>query len=267
MIFKFYFLLLAAGIGVVFAVPCPDASLTFYRLPSEFGGGGDYQDGSACSVGQLNYWNFRFGRISDAGPITSSDIMIKPNPQNNGLMFYPTPSNDLFNGRVITTREQYYITYTFDPPPIIAGDELFLDPPDSIITVSKWGCADTTFNQNTTLASLKGEALTSYEMKFKCLNDTNPYFLQVNPQNLTDTVSLSQLASFVNVRIVIDLIPNCTVIADVRTCGFITGLDAIGGQTSVVPEPGFVLPLAAGTVGLFGVLLRRRRKANALLAR
>lgn len=221
--------------------------MSFYE--DEFG------DGAACKSGGLNFFSFFFTQLpvngQKLGTITEADIMVRPSIFGIGLDFYGTTPT-VFN-REITNPERYYISYVVDPPPIVAGDEMRLDPPTGPITVSRWTCPDTNgFNNATNVSNTLNLLNTSSygDTTFQCLDGSNPYFLQVDTSSaaaLEDSVTFDQLAVSVVVRMVIDLRP-----------GTIKGLDGIVALNHVVPEPGAFLPLAAGVLGI-GFYVRRRR--------
>ncbi|MDX2269007.1 MAG: hypothetical protein NW208_12930 [Bryobacter sp.] len=241
--------LLLAAVAIGFsptaqASTCPEASLDFYR--------DNFPDGFACSNGVLNYYNFQFVKLSSAGPVTANDIIVRPSATGVGIDFRGLTSTT-FN-RTITEREQYFISYTVDPPPIIAGDEMRLNPPTGPMYVSRWTCPDDIFNQAIPVSNIVGDAVNTYSTAFECLSDEspNPFFLQVTSDtgvaaDLSESVTYPELANFVSVRMIIDLLP-----------GEIVGLTAVVTGTEVVPEPAAFLPLGAGVAGLV-LLIRRRR--------
>lgn len=240
--------------------PCPQASLSVYQ---------GFIEGNACSMGPLNFYGFGFMQLpvnSSPAPVngllpgylTASDILVRPSQFGIGLDFVGL-NPQVFN-RDILIPERYYITYTVDPPPIVAGDEMRLDPPIGPITVTRWTCADTGgFNNSVSVKNTLNNLnpLQYSATTFSCLDDSKPtpYFIQADgldntPPELEDSVTYARLAKHVVVRMVIDLRP-----------GNIKGLDGIVALTNVVPEPGAFVPLAAGIVGL-GLYARRRRAAH-----
>lgn len=269
---------------IAFATQCPTNTLDYYRLPSDppYNGGG-YTDGFGCTNGGLTYTNFAFreliapGNSAITGNIKATDIIVGPTSiPDPGLPSFGIPPTcagcsglDFFGAtasvfnRLITVPERYFISYTVDPPPVVAGDELFLDPPTGPITVSKWGCRDDGFF--TSASALTGLTVAQYSTAFQCLRAGNdPYFLQVTPPNLQEQIVFPTLAALVNVRIVIDLIPapGCSP-TNLSACTSVSGLEGIGGRVqTIVPEPAFVLPLAAGLAGLV-LAVNRRRKTSA----
>lgn len=240
--------------------PCPQASLSIYQ---------GFIEGNACSMGPLNFYGFGFMQLPvNASPapvggllpgyLTASDIIVRPSQFGIGLDFVGL-NQQVFN-RDILIPERYYITYTVDPPPIVAGDEMRLDPPIGPITVTRWTCPDTGgFNNSASVKNTLNYLNPSQysATTFSCLDDSKPtpYFIQADgldntPPELEDSVTYDQLAKHVVVRMVIDLRP-----------GNIRGLDGIVALTNVVPEPGSLVPLAAGILGL-GLYVRRRRAAQ-----
>jgi hypothetical protein len=231
------------------AAACPTASLAFYQLK--------YIGGLGCTSGELTFFGFGFAQLDvngqQLGAIDSFDIMVRPSSTGIGLDFYGV-TDDVFN-RTFTDPERYYITYTVDPPPIVAGDELRLDPPTGPVTVSRWTCPDTNgfdpANVNTVLNNLD---MSQYSSAFKCFDNSNPYFLQVDTSSLDAldaSVSFDQLAASVVVRMVIDFRE-----------GTVDELEAIVSNTNVVPEPAAFVPMAAGVAGLIAYVRRRRKMLN-----
>ncbi len=235
---------LAASSTVALAGPCATNTLAFYR--------DTHFDGNACSNGNLFFFNFVFAQISGPANVNANSIVVSPSTAGIGLDFSGT-TESIFN-RVVTEREQYYISYTVDPPPVVAGDDLYLDPPTGPIVVSRWTCPDDVFNQSVGFMSLSGLATASYSTTFQCLNrgeGSAPFFIQATSGSedaLRDSVTYPNLASSVTVRMVIDLFP-----------GVHTGLEAIQATQQVVPEPAAFLPLAAGVAGLVAFVRRRRK--------
>ncbi len=238
-----------------YATPCPSQTLQFYRQ--------EFNDGASCSNGTLNFFNFTFAKISTAGTVTAEDIIVKASANGIGLDFAGNPDSPfgldaqglpaVFN-RSVTEREQYFISYIVDPPPVIAGDELLLDPPTGPFYVTRLTCPDDIFDQKIDRNIIRGQAVTTYQTLYQCLKEDSrtPFQVQATSAtglsaDLSDSVAYPELANFVHVRMIIDLFP-----------GEHTGLEAIVTGTTVVPEPGAFLPLAAGVAGLIVVLRRRK---------
>lgn len=234
-----------------------DCPATLTPLSAYYG----YFDGNACTAGPLNFYNFGFMPLAvganPLGQITANDILVRPSAFGVGLDFVGARA-DVFN-RSIAYPERYYLTYSVDPPPIVAGDELRLDPPIGPITVSRWTCADQNgfFNGSTVASLVAGkEPLQFTASTFECnsVAKPTPYFIQADgiPETLPKvdaSVTFDNLAAFVVVRMIIDLRPG----DPIREFGGLVSL------SNVVPEPGAFLPLAAGVFGL-AVYVRRRRK-------
>lgn len=228
-------------------------------------------------MGPLNFYGFGFMQLPvngsptplvAGGPLpgylTASDIIVRPSQFGIGLDFIgATP--EVFN-REILIPERYYITYTVDPPPIVAGDELRLDPPIGPVTVSRWTCPDTEGFDNAISVKNAVNGLEPSQFSattFQCLDDSKPtpYFLQADgldstAPGLEASLTFNELARSVVVRMIIDLRP-----------GNITGLDGIVSLSPVVvPEPAAFVPLAAGVAGLaFYVRRRRARQKSKML--
>jgi hypothetical protein len=233
-------LLMAAVASSASAATCVTETLAYYEA--------NYGALTPCTLGPLSYFSFDFAKLSTFGTVTANDILITPDPGTNSLLFSGT-SASTFNHTVnVGEREQYLLAYVIDPPPIVAGDDLSLDPPSGPIFVSRWSCTNQPFDTTPSAASITGIPVSSYSTAYKCLNDgSNPYFLQVSPTTiLSQSVTFDLPAYYVFSRMAIDLLP-----------GEITGLDAIVAQANVVPEPGMFIPVAAGLAGL--LFFRKRR--------
>ncbi len=220
------------------AAPCITQSLDYYK--------NNYGELTPCSSGDLTYYGFDFAKLSAPGSITALDIIVTPDPGNNTLVFSGANASTFNHFIAAGQREQYLLSYIIDPPPIVAGDDLSLDPPSGPIYVSRWSCAGTPFNQSPSAGSIAGMDPSSYSSAYTCLDSSTPYFIQVSPETqLSASVDFNPAVTFVFARMAIDLLP-----------GNVTGLDAIVSQTSIVPEPGTAV-LAAIT--LAGLAFFRRR--------
>ncbi len=215
--------------------------------------------GGACNIGNLTYSKFFFTELkvtpssSLTGSITADDLIIVPVQSTNS--FNILPSDLSFFNRVITVPERYLITYNVDPPPIIAGDRLDLDPPVGSIYGTKWGCIDSDFTPSipisTALQNAGGPSGYS-DSTFSCgPSATKPYILKTNGTSSTfEFVSASivfdEPAAVLNIRLVLDFLP-----------GTISGFEGIQQPVATtIPEPStFAL---AGLV-LAGVALKRFR--------
>ena len=226
----------------VFSATCIPETLSYYKT--------NYGELNACTSGNLNFFSFDFSKLSTYGAVTANDIFITPDPSQNTLLFNGV-SASTFNHTVLAGQaEQYLISYVIDPPPIVAGDDLTLDPPTGPIYVSRWSCTDQPFSQFPTPSSIAGVAPTSYATNsFECLNAANPYFIQVSPlTQLSASVTFAVPARYVFTRMAIDLLP-----------GQVTGLEGIVSQSqTTVPEPGTFVPAALALAGMAFHRLRRR---------
>ena len=226
----------------VFSAPCIPETLSYYKT--------NYGELNACTSGVLNFFSFDFSKLSAFGSVTANDIYITPDPSQDTLLFNGV-NISTFNHVVLPGQaEQYLISYVIDPPPIVAGDDLTLDPPTGPIYVSRWSCTDQPFSQFPTPGSITGIGPTSYaNNSFECLNGANPYFLQVSPlTQLSASVTFAVPARYVFTRMAIDLLP-----------GEVTGLEGIVSQSqTTVPEPGTFIPAALALAGMAFHRLRRR---------
>ncbi len=235
---------------------CVKASLADYA--TNFG----TPDGGACTIGSLTYSQFFFRelKVTSVSALTfnilASDLLIDPVSLTNSFNIVPVDTSD-FN-RTITVAERYLITYNVDPPPIIAGDELSLDPPVGSIYATKWGCTDSNFSPQlstteTILQNVGGRAgYTASTFKCGSTPQTDPYILKTDGDPLTPpttiaSITFPQSAAIINVRLVLDFEP-----------GTITGFDAIQSPISTtIPEPATNVMIAAGLLG-FGLFSRSR---------
>jgi hypothetical protein len=265
--------LLLIGSATIFAATidgidaCPTGqTLAAYSDPND---GFGIPSGGSCSIGQLKYYNFSFSKLkvdstSDVSNylINAEDLLIVIDESKSSFGILPDISS-LFN-RTITVPERYLITYTIDPPPIIAGDELYLDPPtNSSIYARKWLCTDSNFTssvsmQNALLGVAPGDYTATMGGTFGC--DSNPasapYFLKADGTSPTeefvkDIVYFPSPAYKLDVRLVLDFQP-----------GTIEGFDGTlpTAILTAVPEPSTYATMLTSLVGA-ACLLRRKRKA------
>ena len=226
--------------GSLTAAPCVQQTLSYYKST--------YGELNACSVGALTFYSFDFAKLSAFGSVTDSDIIVTPDSPTNTLLF--SGANVSTFNHVINAgeAEQYLVSYVIDPPPIVAGDDLTLDPPTGPIYVSRWSCTNQPFSQAPGAASITGIGPANYANAYQCLNGDNPYFLQVSPATvLSASVAFDPPATFVFARMAIDLLP-----------GTVSGLDAIVSETNTIPEPGTVVPAALALAGMAFFHFRRR---------
>ena len=214
-----------------FAAPvaCPTTTLNqyfSYDLPF-----------SPCGQGELIFGGFAFSETTNTGLITASDIQVTPT--GIGFNFF----TDLFNSDDPNNPYQrYLIYYEVDPAPILAGDEISLDPPSGGIVVTKYTCLDSPLfignlaDPSTYLCSIGNKS--PYTLK---VDTTNP------PGSLSDAVVYPHPGTFVPVLLVIEL------------QGVVQGLEGIVSDTPTVPEPSTFGMLAGALVG-GAALLRRRRQ-------
>lgn len=228
----------SAGSGL--AAPCVQQTLGYYKAT--------YGELNACSVGVLTYYSFDFAKLSAFGSVTENDIIVTPDAPTNTLLFSGATAGTFNHTINAGQAEQYLLSYVIDPPPIVAGDDLSLDPPTGPIYVSRWSCTNQPFSQTPGAGSIAGQGVGTYSTAYKCLDGSNPYFLQVSPQTqLSASVAFTPAATFVFSRMAIDLLP-----------GTVTGLDAVVSQTQTIPEPGTAIPAALALAGMAMYRLRRR---------
>ncbi len=235
-------LFVLASAANAFAAPCVPETLSYYKA--------NYGELNACTSGVLNFFSFDFSKLSSFGSVTANDIYVTPDPSQNTLLFNGVlPST--FNHSVLPGQaEQYLVSYVIDPPPIVAGDDLSLDPPTGPIYVSRWSCTDQPFSQFPVPNSIGGVGPTNYTSNsFECIDGSNPYFLQVSPlTQLSASVTFIEPARYVFTRMAIDLLP-----------GEVAGLEGIVAQSqTTVPEPGTFIPAALALAGMAFHRLRRR---------
>ena len=263
-----FLLLTAAAIASATPIaPCSAGTLTSYLTMSSIG--------ESCSIGSLIYGNFQFAYIKpttaspSSGTISSDMILVSPSVADNAFSLLSNPLFDNTQGdpatdgvfnRLFVNMERYFLNYLVDPPPIIAGDELTLDPPSGPVVASKWGCINSSFQLGGSIqGALIDKATGQYSASnFNCL-DSGPsgikpsYFLQVTtnnfPSSFTQSLTFTEPATSVSMRLVLDF----------GTGTAITGLDAIDGRVTTVPEPATNFMIAFGLIGL-GALNRSRRK-------
>ena len=239
--FTLFSLFVLASAANAFAAPCIPETLSYYKA--------NYGELNACSSGVLNYFSFDFSKLSSFGAVTADDIYITPDPANDTLLFNGIQSST-FNHVVLPGQaEQYLLSYVIDPPPIVAGDDLTLDPPTGPIYVSRWSCTEQPFSQAPTPGSIAGVGPTNYTNNtFLCIDGSTPYYLQVSPlTQLSASVTFDVPARYVFTRMAIDLLP-----------GNHAGLEGIVSQSNTVPEPGTIVPAALALAGMAFYRMRRR---------
>ncbi len=246
---------------------CPEATLQSYL--NSYGSG---LSGGSCAIGQLSFAKFdwaAFNVLSNNSSLTiydtikPADLILKPVEARNSFDIIPVAGKETLFNRTINAgkSERYFFTYNVDPPPIIAGDELFLDPPIGSIYGTKWICADQPFANlpggQSIAAYVPGLSRGGYTAQtFGCgSGSTDAYFLQTDGDPSTaigvqSRVLFSSPAAYINVRLLLDFEP-----------GTITGFDGIQiPVVTTVPEPATVVMMGIALAGL-ATISRNRRKS------
>ncbi len=206
-------------------VACPTNDLAYYQAT--------FNILNPCTQGELIFQAFAFQKTTAAGSITAADISVTPNGVDGFNFFTP-----LFNG-FFPVLERYAIAYIVDPAPILAGDELTLDPPQGGITVTKYSCADNLL----VFGDINNPAT------YVCsVGNTTPYSLTVTPDNLSDSLLYPTPATFVSVLMIIELE------------GTVTGLEGILSDNILTPEPATFYMLAGAL--LAGLAAARRKRSS-----
>lgn len=276
--------LFATGIGLN-TPDCKPDTLANYMTNHGFG-----PRARACKIGSLIYNEFFFESLAVSsntspttvyGAIDPALIWISPDASRSAFDYFPTfipdpldntqnSNKDLFNRSVNPGEwQRHFFSYKADPPPIIAGDELFLDPPVGPVYGTKWICADRDFGP------VDGGQLTGYASTlnrlnyngetFKCapgggLSDGPPaYIIKTDGDpdtsaGVRDNVIFETAASVINVIILLDYESNSN---GTRS----TIRDFQGVQTPVIltiPEPANVLLMGSSLVALLAMIRRRK---------
>lgn len=254
--------LFATNIGANTPV-CPTASLAFYLANY-----GPTLSGGSCVIGQLEFAKFEWAAFNVLSnnqqttvyeTIKPSDLQVVPVAIRNS--FDLIPFNVSILNRTIEPGEweRYFLTYNADPPPIIAGDELYLDPPTGPVFGTKWICADSPFSNlpggQSIMQYVPGLSRASYsDTTFTCgVNKTPSFLIKTDgdpntPTPVQASVQFPSLAGYINVRLILDFENGTT-----------TGFEGI--QVPIftsIPEPGSYVLMGSALAGL-GALLRRKR--------
>jgi hypothetical protein len=224
------FLVIGTALGTAAPV-CVNASLADYVSLNSTGG---------CTFNDLTFFRFAFNpppvATGGAATATPSDIFLEPIRTPSGTGFSITSSFFSLSNPTVAQSVTYGLGYSVDPPPIIVGEDLFLDPPFGDVLISQRVCLNDVLANNCAF----GVALS---------------------QSVTPTSPLSSLqfpfaVPFVDIQTTISLR---------STPGNPAGFDALQtGTISNVPEPASVALSTFGLLaGLAGVVTRdRRRRRN-----
>lgn len=220
-----FVLLLSVSRVVAAPVACPTNTLAHYAA--------NFSTLNPCAQGDLIFKEFDFAKTTVAGSITAADISVTPDGVDGFNFFTP-----LWNG-TFPVLQRYAIAYIVDPAPILAGDELTLDPPLGGITVTKYTCADDLL----TFTNINNPST------YKCaIGNTTPYSLTVTPSNLSASLTYPSPATVVSVLLIIELE------------GTVTGLEGILSDTPKIPEPAtYSMMLGALIAGAAAMRGRRRQ--------
>ncbi|MBL8176535.1 MAG: PEP-CTERM sorting domain-containing protein [Bryobacterales bacterium] len=216
-------MLLSVTNVVAAPVVCETKSLAYYQATHTML--------NPCSQGPLIFEAFAFQKTSVAGTITAADITVTPDGVDGFNFFTPK-----FNG-TFPVLERYAISYIVDPAPILAGDELSLDPPEGGIKVTKYSCVDDILyfsninNPSTYVCAIKNVA---------------PYSLTVTPANLEASLTYPSPGTIVSVLLIIEL------------QGTVKDLEGILSDNPAIPEPATFSMMGGAIAGL--ALLRRSRR-------
>lgn len=206
---------------------CQSASLADYIGLNSTGG---------CTFNDLTFFRFAFAPapVSTGGAALASsrDIFLEPILTGSGAGFSITSSFFQLNNPTVAQSVVYGIGYSVDPPPIIVGEELFLDPPFGDVTISQNVCLNDVLANNCAF----GVALAQ----------------SVTPLSPLSTLQFPFPVPFVDLQLTIALR---------STPGNPAGFDAIQtGTLTNVPEPRSFALLA---LGIGSALCCKRRRALA----
>lgn len=225
------FLMVAGSVQQANAAPvCQTASLADYMRLNSTGG---------CTYNDLTFFRFAFSpapvATGGASLATAADIQIAPLSSELGTGFSFASSFFAISNSEVPQSVTYNIAYSVDPPPIIVGEDLFLDPPYGDVRVTERLCL------NDVLAN-------------SCAFGV-PLEQGVTPISPVSSVQFPYAVPFVDVLTTITLN---------STPGNPAGFDALqsGTLTNVAPEPGSFLLGAAGIVcgGVLQYVRRRTRR-------
>ena len=199
--------------------------------------------GYRCTLGAVDVFNFELYTVDAAGTPTVAGSGLL-----NTIFVDPTWSASTgiaqvivagFTGMVVDrfTTEAWMIRFTIDPPPVIAGEDMSLDPPFGVIQGSQSYCADGLFSAAGVCSSGPGGLAT---------------FSIGTPAQLRFPAPLATLDTLTTIR----LNPGRT-----TPSGFDGVVFDIYTSQGTVPEPGTWL-LMATAIGVAGISRSLRIKGS-----
>ncbi|NDJ10053.1 MAG: PEP-CTERM sorting domain-containing protein [Acidobacteriia bacterium] len=199
--------------------------------------------GYRCTLGAVDVFNFELYTVDAAGTPTVAGSGLL-----NTIFVDPTWSASTgiaqvivagFTGMVVDrfTTEAWMIRFTIDPPPVVSGEDMSLDPPFGIIQGTQSYCADGLFNTSGVCSSGTGGLAT---------------FGIGTPAQLRFTSPLATLDTMTTIR----LNPGLN-----TPSGFDGVVFDIYTTQGTIPEPGTWLMMATG-LGLAGLGRSLRTRAS-----
>lgn len=196
------------------------------------------QSGYTCALGPLEFFNFELYTVDAAGAATAADSnllnLISIDPVWNATTGAATLTMGGFTELTVDSSHTraWKIRYTVDPPPVVGGETMELDPPFGNITGTQSYCADGIFAAPTGCNGTPGTAAFGFH---------DP---SVNtPASVTFGSPLATLDTLTTIR----LNPGLTTAS---------GFDGIVFSVQTVPEPAAFF-LAGSALLLLGALRRR----------
>ena len=198
-----------------------------------------------CNLGAVDVYNFELYTVSDGvATFANSDLLstIRINPIWNSETQTASLSIQGFTNLTMASDETatYRIRYTIDPPPILGGESMELDPPHGDILGSQLYCKNAEFVTNERSVFCPNEGGGTVPFGFSDASGT-----PVNiPANLLFNPPLFTLDTLTDIT----LNPTGT-----RASGF----DGVVFAVQIAPEPSAWLLAASGLVLVLGRRFRR----------